>query len=146
MILYRVDRTLTVDEFVDILKRSSLAERRPVHDSDCIEGMLRNADLLVTAWHGNLLVGVARSVTDFTFCCYLSDLAVDRAFQRSGIGRQLIDHTQKKLGPRCALVLLAAPAAAGYYPHIGFARHDSAWVIVPEGHMPAAKPEDRKIT
>jgi ribosomal protein S18 acetylase RimI-like enzyme len=143
MILYRADRTLSVDEFVDLLKRSSLAERRPIQDSDCMGGMLSNADLLVTAWHDDLLVGVARSVTDFTFCCYLSDLAVDRAFQHSGIGRELIGHTQKRLGSRCAIILLAAPAAAEYYPHIGFTRHDSAWVLAPEGHQQAAKPEDR---
>jgi GNAT superfamily N-acetyltransferase len=136
LIVYSTGKSISVDQFVDVLKRSWLAERRPIADTDCIAGMLQNADLIVTAWQDSLLVGVARSVTDFTFCCYLSDLAVDRAFQRSGIGRELIGRTRKQLGPRCALILLAAPAAARYYPHIGFTRHDSAWVQAPEGHLP----------
>ena len=93
--------------------------------------MLRNADLMVTAWEKGRLVGVARSVTDFSYCCYLSDLAVDRAFQRTGIGRELIHRTKDRLGPRCMLILLSAPAATDYYPHLGFTRHDSAWVLHP---------------
>ena len=76
-----------------------------------------------------LLVGVARSVTDFHYCCYLSDLAVDQAVQDKGIGRELIRHTREQLGPRCKLILLSAPAAVGYYPHIGFTQHNSAWIL-----------------
>jgi predicted N-acetyltransferase YhbS len=93
--------------------------------------MLHHADLLVTAWQGHLLIGVARSVTDFHYCCYLSDLAVDRSVQHAGIGRVLIRKTREQLGPNCALILLAAPAAAGYYPRLGFTQHDSAWVLYP---------------
>jgi ribosomal protein S18 acetylase RimI-like enzyme len=77
------------------------------------------------------LIGVARSVTDFAYCCYLSDLAVDEKFQRSGIGRQLIHEMRRQLGPRCRIVLLAAPKAVNYYPKVGFTRHDSAWVLPP---------------
>ena len=77
---------------------------------------------------GDLLVGVARSVTDFAYCCYLSDLAVCADYQRQGIGLELQRRTLAMLGPRCKLILLAAPAAAGYYPHIGFERHESCWV------------------
>jgi GNAT superfamily N-acetyltransferase len=126
---YRVGEAISAEQFVDVLRRSSLAERRPVDDPESIAGMLRHADLLVTAWQAGQLVGVARSVTDFSYCCYLSDLAVDRAFQRTGIGRELIRRTREQLGPRCMLILLSAPAAARYYPHLGFARHDSAWVL-----------------
>jgi GNAT superfamily N-acetyltransferase len=135
MIDYRVGDAISVDQFLSVLRRSSLAERRPVEDSDCIEGMLRHADLLVTAWQEDLLVGIARSVTDFSYCCYLSDLAVDRSVQRAGIGRELIRKTREQLGPRCALILLAAPAAADYYPHIGFTRHDSAWALYPHDSL-----------
>ena len=92
--------TITETQFVDVLRRSTLAERRPVDDRRCIEGMLRNANLLCTAWDGTLLVGVARSVTDFEFCCYLSDLAVDLAYQKRGIGRQLVQLTREQLGPK----------------------------------------------
>ena len=98
-------------------------------DAETIAGMLANADLTVTAWDGELLVGVARSVTDFNYCCYLSDLAVDAAYQRQGIGVELIAHTQAQLGPRCNLILLAAPAAANYYGHIGFNHHPRCWIL-----------------
>lgn len=128
MVTYRTDAAIKPDQFIDVLRRSSLAERRPVDDRACIEQRLQHANLLVTAWNGDLLVGVARSVTDFSFCCYLSDLAVDRACQRRGIGRELIRNTQAQLGPNCTLILLSAPAAMDYYPHIGFERHPGAGI------------------
>jgi ribosomal protein S18 acetylase RimI-like enzyme len=132
---YKLGEPLSTDQFIDLLHRSSLAERRPVEDPERIAGMLRHADLTVTAWDGSLLVGVARSVTDFHYCCYLSDLAVDRAYQRQGIGRQLIHKTREQLGPSCTLILLAAPAAQDYYPRLGFTRHDSAWVLHPDNSL-----------
>ena len=128
-ISYSDQRSISVEQFIDVLWRSGLAARRPVEDEACIAQMLKHADLLVTAWQGEQLVGVARSVTDFSYCCYLSDLAVDRAVQGQAIGRQLIDLTQQQLGPRCTLMLLAAPAAVNYYPHIGFTQHSSAWIL-----------------
>lgn len=128
-ITYVVDRMLTAAEFIDILQRSTLAERRPVSDRDRIQRMLDHADLLVTAWDGEVLVGVARAVTDWSFCCYLSDLAVDQAYQRQGIGKALIAVVQAAAGDEASLVLLAAPAAAGYYPHIGMQHVDRAWAL-----------------
>lgn len=128
---YATDRELTVDQFRDLLGRSTLGERRPVDDEAALAGMLEHADLLVTAWEEERLVGVARSVTDFHYCCYLSDLAVDRRFQRRGIGKRLIEATRSRLGPRCTLVLLSAPAAVDYYPRVGFEKHDQAWVLPP---------------
>ena len=121
--------TITEAQFVDVLRRSTLAERRPVDDPRCIQAMLRNANLLCTAWDGHLLVGVARSVTDFEFCCYLSDLAVDQSYQKRGIGRQLVQLTREQLGPKALLILLAAPKAEGYYPKLGFQAHHSAWTL-----------------
>ena len=128
-IQYSDSRKITAAQFVDLLRRSTLAERRPVEDGGCIEAMLRHANLLCTAWEGEKLVGVARSVTDFEYCCYLSDLAVDEAYQKRGIGKQLIALTQSKLGPRAKIILLAAPKAEQYYPRIGFEAHRSAWII-----------------
>ena len=87
-------------------------------------GMAANGNLCVTCWDGETLVGVARSVTDFHYCCYLSDLAVDASCQRQGIGKELIRLTQERLGPRCKLILLSAPDASSYYPHLGFCRHE----------------------
>lgn len=132
MIEYSTDRHISPDQFIDVLRRSSLAERRPVEDRGCIEQMLAHADLLVTAWDGDELVGVARSVTDYGYCCYLSDLAVDQALQRGGVGRQLISQTRALLGPQCMLILLSAPAANDYYPRIGFQQHPSAWTLAPD--------------
>ena len=124
-----VTRKISPQEFVDVLKRSTLAERRPVDDATCMQAMLNHANLLCTAWDGSKLVGVARSVTDFEYCCYLSDLAVDVAYQKSGIGRDLIRLTQSRLGPNAKIILLSAPKAEGFYPRIGFDAHPSAWIL-----------------
>ncbi len=127
-LIFAHDRQITPEQFADVLKRSTLGERRPVDDAGRIAGMLQHANLLCTAWDGPKLVGVARSVTDFVFCCYLSDLAVDAAYQRRGIGAELIRCTQQQLHPEAKLILLAAPAAEQYYPHIGMTAHRSAWM------------------
>jgi GNAT superfamily N-acetyltransferase len=128
-ISYDTTRAITAAQFIDVLRRSTLAERRPVDDPKCIEAMLQHANLLCTAWHNQTLVGVARSVTDFEYCCYLSDLAVDAAYQNQGIGRELIALTRSKLGAKARIILLAAPKAAEYYPRIGFTAHTSAWML-----------------
>jgi len=94
---YEIDRAITAAEFVDLLRRSTLAERRPVDDANCVKAMLQHANLLCSAWDGPTLVGVARSVTDFAYCCYLSDLAVDQVYQKKGIGRELIRLTAVQL-------------------------------------------------
>ena len=128
-IRYSSQQMITSGEFIDLLKRSTLAERRPVHDLPSIESMLKHANLICSAWDGDLLVGIARSITDFSFCCYLSDLAVDKTYQKKGIGRKLISLTQSRIGPAAKVILLAAPAAVEYYPHIGLSQHPSAWII-----------------
>ncbi len=128
-IRYSIQPDLDVDLFIDLLERSTLGERRPIHDRACMAGMVQGGDLTVCAYAGEKLVGLARSVTDFHYCCYLSELAVDREFQQLGIGRQLQIRTQAELGPRCKLILLAAPAASSYYPHIGYEKHDDCWIL-----------------
>ncbi len=128
-IRYEYASKISAAEFIDLLRRSTLAERRPVEDATCIEAMLAHANLLCTAWAEQRLVGVARSLTDFEYCCYLSDLAVDVACQKQGIGRELIRLTQSRLGPKAKIILLAAPRAEAYYPRLGFAAHHSAWIL-----------------
>jgi predicted N-acetyltransferase YhbS len=128
-VLFRLEPDLTADEFVDVLRRSTLAQRRPVDDRETIRGMLRHADVIVTARMAEQLVGVSRAITDFSYCTYLSDLAVDVAYQRRGIGRALIQRTHEAAGLATTLILLAAPTAASYYPHIGMTRHDSCWIV-----------------
>jgi predicted N-acetyltransferase YhbS len=129
MIEYRIEPDLTVDEFIDVLERSTLAERRPVSDRQTIRQMLAHADVVVTARQDGRLVGVSRAVSDFSFCTYLSDLAVDEAFQGQGIGRELIRRTHEAAGLATMLILLSAPKAQTYYPHIGMTKHDSCWII-----------------
>jgi GNAT superfamily N-acetyltransferase len=116
---YQLEPGLTPDEFIDVLVSSTLAERRPVHNLDAIRSMLHNADVIGTARLDGLLVGVSRAITDFAFCTYLSDLAVDERQQRQGIGRELIRRTHEAAGLHTMLVLLSAPRAQTYYPHIG---------------------------
>lgn len=126
---YTVETNMDAREFVDVLRRSGLAERRPVNQSDRIRRMVENANLIVCARDGRHLVGVARSITDYAYCCYLSDLAVDRAYQRRGVGRELIRITHETAGEECTLLLLSAPAAMGYYAKLGMRRADNAWAI-----------------
>ncbi|MDM4018687.1 GNAT family N-acetyltransferase [Roseiconus lacunae] len=129
MITYQIEPKLSANTFVDLLRRSTLAARRPVDQPQIIEGMLRKADVIATARsEEGSLVGVARSITDFHYCTYLSDLAVDEAFQRQGIGRRLIEFSHQQAGLQTNLILLAAPAAATYYPYIGMESHPSCWI------------------
>jgi ribosomal protein S18 acetylase RimI-like enzyme len=126
---YAIEPYLSDEDFIDVLRRSTLAERRPVDRPDTIAGMLKNADLIVTARAADrLLVGVSRAITDFHYCTYLSDLAVDAEFQRQGIGRELIRRTHEAAGLHTTLILLAAPLAHSYYGHIGMTQHESCWV------------------
>ena len=126
-IAYGIEPDLAVDEMIDLLERSDLAARRPVDDRERIGRMLAGADLVVTARVGALLVGVARSLSDFAYVCYLSDLAVDTQWQGRGVGRALIRHTRGAAGGDCNLVLLAAPGADGFYGRAGLARLENAW-------------------
>ncbi|ENM5772019.1 GNAT family N-acetyltransferase [Vibrio mimicus] len=126
---YFVNRPITPEQFVDLLNQTTLGARRPTDNYECISGMLENADLLVSAWIGERLVGVARSVTDFHYCCYLSDLAVSEQIQSKGIGKELIRQTFVSFKKGCKLILLSAPQATEYYPKIGFKQHNSAWLM-----------------
>jgi predicted N-acetyltransferase YhbS len=138
-IQYDQEPGLSPREFIEVLQRSTLSERRPVAEPERIAGMLQQADLILTARSDGLLVGISRAITDHHFCTYLADLAVDEAFQGQGIGRELIRRTHEAAGLQTLLVLLAAPKAQTYYPHIGMTRHDSCWIIPrsgPAGNRP----------
>ena len=106
---------------------SAAGLKRPA-DLARLAAMYRASNLVISAWDGGRLVGVARSLTDFRYACYLSDLAVDAAYQRQGIGKRLIEETEKYLGEESLLLLLAAPTAEGYYPHIGFSPVTNGWI------------------
>lgn len=127
---YRTGNDLDLDQVIDLYVASTLGERRPVGDRARMAQMLANANLVVTAWDGELLVGIARSVTDGVYCTYLSDLAVRLSHQKHGIGKELMRRTQAA-APQASLILLAAPKAVDYYPRAGFTRHESAWWLRP---------------
>ena len=142
-VTYQINSAITPEQFIDVLSKSSLGARRPLDNYYVIKGMLDNADLLVTAWvseeheeavndseSNKKLIGVARCVTDFSYCCYLSDIAVDEAYQKQGIGKSMIKKIEQQLPPSCKIILLSAPQASDYYPKIGFTKHESAWVKV----------------
>lgn len=128
-ITYRRGNDLDLDEVLDLYRSCSLGARRPIDDRSILADMIRHANLIITAWEGDLLVGISRTMTDFTYVAYLADLAVRESHQRRGIGVELIRQTREAMGPRSMIVLLSAPAAVEYYPKIGFTRHESAWIL-----------------
>ena len=126
-VTYCRDAPVTASQVADLFRRSGI--RRPVDDLPRIEMMLAHANLTLTAWNGDTLIGIARSLTDFAWCCYLSDLAVDKACQGQGVGRELVEQTRQILGEGVTLLLLSAPGAMGYYPRIGFDKIENGWVV-----------------
>lgn len=137
MIRYQTGNSLDLDQVIELYRASTLGERRPVDDRERMGKMLANANLVITAWEDDAglkeatLVGIARSVTDFCYTTYLADLAVRASHQRQGIGRELIRRTQDACSPETRLVLLSAPKAVTYYPHVGFSRHEQCWQLLP---------------
>ena len=127
MIEYRTDAPLDAATLADLFTRSGI--RRPVDDLPRLARMIAGANLIVTAWAGGTLVGVARALTDFSYCCYLSDLAVDRAFQHAGVGRELVRRVREAIGDESMLLLISAPEAVGYYPKIGFEPVENGFIV-----------------
>ena len=124
---YRVGNQLDLAQVIELYRASTLGARRPVDDTERMQHMLERANLVITAWAGPTMVGIARSLSDFAFCTYLSDLAVRLEYQRSGIGKELMRRTQE-LGGKATLYLFAAPAAVDYYPHVGM-EAGSGWML-----------------
>ena len=112
---------------IELYKSAGL--NRTVDDKERISNMYVESNLVITAWDNELLIGVSRSLTDFCYCCYLSDLAVRKEYQSQGIGRQLIELTREKIGPQTMLLLLSAPAAMEYYPKTGFEKVENGFII-----------------
>ena len=131
MIEYKTDAVLDLDQVIELYVASTFGERRPVDDRRRMETMLRAADIVITAWDGDLLVGISRSITDWAWMTYLADLAVRVSHQKHGIGKELMRRTQAA-APEAKLLLLAAPAARQYYPHVGFTHMPHAWWLLPD--------------
>ncbi|WP_158799079.1 GNAT family N-acetyltransferase [Pedobacter sp. L105] len=128
MITYQIEETITTEEFREVLVNSTLAERRPVEEPERLAEMLKFANLIATARDNGKLIGISRSLTDFVYCTYLSDLAVDQAYQKTGIGKELIRITKART-PQAKLILLAAPKAVGYYSRIGMEKWEACYVL-----------------
>lgn len=116
-----------IDQIITLYKNSGL--NRPITDHGRIEKMYQNSNLIVSAWSEDELVGISRSLTDFCYACYLSDLAVDKKYQKMGIGKVLIEKTRDEIGKETALLLLSAPTAMGYYPKVGFEEIKNGFII-----------------
>lgn len=125
---------LDISEVAEVYRSSGLGERRPILETDRFIEMVDNANLIVVCRTDGRLVGIARSISDFSYVTYLADIAVSGEYQRQGIGQALIEATRQE-APQAKIVLLSAPMAASYYPHIGFSRHDSAWVMNPSDNQ-----------
>jgi len=127
-VAYALEPGLTPAEFIDVLRRSGLAARRPVDKPDVIAAMLKHADIILCARAGGQLIGVSRALADFSYCCYLSDLAVDRQWQGRGIGTALMRRTRALAGgDAVVLLLLSAPDAMAYYPKAGMEKFDNCF-------------------
>lgn len=129
MIEYKKNIPVDLDQFIELYKASTLAERRPADDRKVMQQMMENANLTITAWDGEKLIGISRTLTDHAFVAYLADIAVARSYQGTGVGKRLIQETKVSLDTKCMIVLLAAPTANEFYPHIGFKNNPRAWVL-----------------
>ncbi|WP_020616892.1 GNAT family N-acetyltransferase [Paenibacillus daejeonensis] len=127
MIHYKDDKAQRAEDVAEVFRTSGM--KRPYEDVERIGRMLEHCDVLITAWDGDKMVGVARAITDYSYCCYLSDLAVDQAYQKQGIGKALVARVQQAIGEECSLVLLSSPGAVSYYPQLGFEKSERAYVV-----------------
>ncbi len=126
-ITYSFDRKPTADQVVELYDNAGLP--RPTHDKERIQKMFDNSNLVVTAWDGEILVGVSRCITDWVWSCYLADLAVKAEYKKEGIGRKLIQYTKEKLGDQSMVLLLSVPTAMEYYPKVGFKKQESSFIM-----------------
>ncbi len=126
-IQYLTGKTPSASEVIDLYASAGL--NRPIEDAGRIQKMYAHSNLIITAWEGDLLVGVSRALTDLCFCCYLSDLAIRKEYQKNGIGKELVRLTKEAIGDQCMLLLLAAPTAMEYYPKIGMETVNNGFMI-----------------
>lgn len=127
MITYSDQKEVQAEDVAEVFRKSGI--KRPYDDLDRIQRMIDHSDVIITAWDGDRMAGIARAITDYSYCCYLSDLAVDREYQKMGIGKELVNRLQDIVGEECSIILISAPTAVDYYPRIGFSKNDKAFSI-----------------
>lgn len=126
-IIYKEGTNINAEELSQLFISSGI--KRPSNDLNRLQRMIENSDIIFTAWNQEKLVGIARAITDFSYCCYLSDLAVSLEYQKRGIGSELVRLLQEHIGEEVSLLLLASPSAMEYYPRIGFEAVDNGFKI-----------------
>lgn len=126
-IIYKDDIMPDIDQIIDVYNSSGI--NRPTNDKERIKKMYSHSNLILTAWDNDKLVGISRSVTDFYYCCYLSDLAVRKEYQNRGIEKKLIELTKNKIGEQTALILISAPTAKDFYLKIGMQKIENGFII-----------------
>lgn len=126
-ITYKTGILPATEQVIELYEKSGLP--RPTTDKERIKKMFENSNLVVTAWDNEKLVGVSRSITDWVWCCYLSDLAVDPGYKKSGIGKRLLEVTKEKVGEQSMILLLSVPTAMDYYPKVGFTKEDRGFMM-----------------
>lgn len=126
-ITYSDTKIPTANQVIDLYDNAGLP--RPTDDKERIQKMIEHSNLMISAWQGDVLVGLARSITDWVWACYLSDLAVREEFKKMGIGKALIERTQTKVGAQSMVLLLSVPSAMTYYPKVGFQKQESSFII-----------------
>lgn len=134
MIEYKREKNISIEEFKQVLVNSTLGERRPINEFERLSNMIEHSNLIITARENGKLIGISRSLTDFSFCTYLSDLAVDKKYQKKGIGKELIQKTKLET-PNAKLILLAAPEAIPYYPKIGMTQYKFCYYLDSVGEL-----------
>jgi GNAT superfamily N-acetyltransferase len=140
LVRYEVGIKPDASSFVDLYRASTLGAYRPLDDLDAVQQMIEHANLIVTAWEDDLLVGLARTLTDFSYIAYLADLVVRDSHQRRGLGKELMRDTRSHLGERTKIILWAAPEAEAYYPRAGFRSISSAWLLGPGDLLGSSEP------
>ncbi len=126
-IQYKTNIPIEVELITELYQNAGL--NRPIADAPRIAAMYAHSNLVISAWQNTKLLVIARSLTDFNYRCYLSDLAVAAEFQKQGIGNELIQRTKKAIGEKCMLLLLSAPGAMEYYPKVGFEKVENGFII-----------------
>lgn len=126
-IIIKIGEIGDTQQIIEVYDSSGI--NRPTTDFNRIEKMYANSNLVVSAWKGNKLIGISRSLTDFCYACYLSDLAVRKEYQKDGIGKLIIEQVQQEIGNKTALILLSAPEAMEYYPKVGFIKAHNGFII-----------------
>lgn len=126
-ITYRKGLKPNIDTIIEVYKSSGI--NRPTKNKERISTMYSNSNLVITAWDDDKLIGISRALTDFCYCCYLSDLAVKKNYQKIGIGKKLIELTKEAIGEQTTLILLSAPTAMDYYPKVGFQKINNGFIV-----------------